>query len=343
MKYNTEDVRMLEMDRLYLRNLVPSDLDSIYDYRNNEECNRYQRWDAFTADDIKLFIDRFKNDEFLSTKQEQHFAICLKSTSELVGELAYFYTPDDCITLGISISYHYHKNGFAFETLTKVIALIRDKYPSMDIVGLIEKENIKSIKLFEKLGFEQECYAESISSYVYVIYAEALNSAKEINQMIIKDSKGNELRDIITISEKEAEEKYSNITHALAVVKVGNDYLLGWNHWRKKWEIFGGCKESGESIRECIIRECKEELGIEGKDYTYLGLMYYKMAPGYFNPEWHEEYGALYGITLPESAMGEINCNRADKEEIERLAFYSQVKGVEPIAEIDEKLLEYWK
>ena len=54
--------------------------------------------------------------------------------------------------------------------LTEVIRLIREKYPTMDIVGLIEKDNIKSIGLFEKLGFQQECFAESIYSYVYVLY-----------------------------------------------------------------------------------------------------------------------------------------------------------------------------
>ena len=71
--------------------------------------------------------------------------------------------------------------------------------------------------------------------------------------------------------------------------------------------------------------------------------MHDKMAPGYFNPEWHEEYGALYGVTLRSEMLKEIEAKRADKEEIERLGFYSQVKGKEKIAEIDEALLEYWK
>lgn len=164
-------MRFLETDRLFLRNLELTDRDCIYDYRNNEICKKYQRWDDFTQSDIESFIIRFKEDVFLSTKEEQHFAICKKELSELVGELAYFYTPNDCITLGISISYHHHKNGFAYEILNEVIRLIRETYPTMDIVGLIEKDNVKSIGLFEKLGFQQECYAESVSSYVYVIYA----------------------------------------------------------------------------------------------------------------------------------------------------------------------------
>lgn len=164
-------MRFLETDRLFLRNLELSDQDNIYDYRNNEICNKYQRWTAFTKKDIESFITSFKDDVFLSTKKEQHFAICEKTSDELAGEFAYFYTPDDCITLGISISYLYHRKGFAYEMLKEVVRLVREKYPALDIVGLIEKDNIKSIGLVEKLGFQRECYAESISSYVYVLYA----------------------------------------------------------------------------------------------------------------------------------------------------------------------------
>lgn len=161
--------------------------------------------------------------------------------------------------------------------------------------------------------------------------------------MIIRDSAGNELLAIIDVSEETAEQQYCPVTHALLVVKIGEEYLLGWNRWRQDWEIFGGCKEEGETLWECIVREAEEELGIKDVEYTYLGLMHYKMAPGYFNPEWHEEYGALYGVTLSEEMLEEIEANRADKEEIEKLSFYSQVRGKEKVAEIDEALLQCWK
>ena len=160
--------------------------------------------------------------------------------------------------------------------------------------------------------------------------------------MIVRDSKGNELLEIIQVEEELAEQQYRPVNHSLAVVKVGDDYLLGWNKWRKNWEIFGGCKEEKETIRECIIRECYEELGLENVEYTYLGLMHFKMAPGYFNPEWHEEYGGLYGITIPYEMLEVLEKYRTDKEEVEKLALYSQIKGKEKIATIDEKLLEYW-
>lgn len=161
--------------------------------------------------------------------------------------------------------------------------------------------------------------------------------------MLVKDSKGNELIDILNVDEETAEKKYEPINHCLAVVKIEDDYLLGWNKWRKDWEIFGGCREDKESLRDCIIRECNEELGLKNVNFEYLGLMYYKMAPGYFNPEWHYEYGGLYGITLTKEYLEYIEKYRTDKEEVEKLAFYKDIQGKEKIAPIDEKLLEYWK
>lgn len=43
----------------------------------------------------------------------------------------------------------------------------------------------------------------------------------------------------------------------MAIVKIGNEYLVGWNHWRKNWEIFGGCKEEVEKL--AFYRDIKQE------------------------------------------------------------------------------------
>lgn len=132
------------------------------------------------------------------------------------------------------------------------------------------------------------------------------------------------------------------LTHCLAVVKIGNDYLLGWNKWRNRYEIFGGCIEKGETARDCIIRECSEELGVVSFDITYLGTMKFLMKPDYFSSNERIELGGLYGIILPDLNIDDISRMIKDKEEITKLALYSQVKDKEPIALIDEKLLEYY-
>ncbi len=81
--------------------------------------------------------------------------------------------------------------------------------------------------------------------------------------MLAIDQSGNKLLEFFKITEEDAALQFSPITVCLLVVKIGKDYLMGFNHWRKCWEIFGGCPEKGETLRETMVREAKEELGID--------------------------------------------------------------------------------
>lgn len=161
--------------------------------------------------------------------------------------------------------------------------------------------------------------------------------------MLVKDARGNELLEIIKVDEEQAMKLYGPVTHALMVVKVEEEYLLGWNHWRQNWETFGGCMDEGETLRECIIREGFEELGLKEVAYTWIGLMHFKLVPDYFSPNHREEYGGLYGVTISKEQLAEALECRADKEEIERIAFYSEIAERDAIVAVDEKLLEFWK
>lgn len=158
---------------------------------------------------------------------------------------------------------------------------------------------------------------------------------------ILKDWDGN-IFISMTNEDESTLSQYEKLTHCLAVVKVGEDYLLGWNKWRNRWEIFGGCIDKGETPRECIVRECYEELGIESADFQYLGVMKFLMMPDYFSSEERIEYGGLYGVTLEDVSIEEIYKQINDRDEIVKLALYRDIKDKEPIAPIDEKLLEYY-
>ena len=158
---------------------------------------------------------------------------------------------------------------------------------------------------------------------------------------ICTDADGNVFISFENISENELTQN-PFLTHCLAVVKVGDEYLLGWNKWRNRYEIFGGCTENGESARESIVRELDEELGIDTSGIRYLGAMKFLMKPDYFSPVERIEIGGLYGVTLPETSLDKLYHQVKDKDEITKLAFYSKVKDKEPIAVIDEKLLEFY-
>lgn len=106
--------------------------------------------------------------------------------------------------------------------------------------------------------------------------------------------------------------------------------------------LYSGCIDKDETPRDCIIRECYEELGIEGAAFKYLGLMKFLMMPDYFSSKERIEYGGLYGVTLENMTIEEIYHQINDRTEIVKLAFYKDIKDKEPIAPIDEKLLEYY-
>lgn len=160
---------MVKTQRLVLRNLRKEDAEKIYAYRNDPVCFRYQRWEDTSLGAVTAFVQTYADSEFLSKKEEQHYAIC--AGEALVGDLSYFYTEEDnCVTLGITVAPEYQRRGYAREILSAVVAAVRQTYPKLDIVALIDRENTPSIALFEGLGFYRECYAQKIESYVYVIY-----------------------------------------------------------------------------------------------------------------------------------------------------------------------------
>lgn len=160
--------------------------------------------------------------------------------------------------------------------------------------------------------------------------------------MLIADSRGNKLVEIIDIDENAALAAYAPVTHCLAVVMVGDDYLLGWNNYRREWEIFGGCLETGETMRECILRECREEIGIADLEPDYMGLMHLDLVPDYFQARYRREYGGLFGIRLQPGDLQRIEKHRLDREEIGKVALLGELGPDEKIAEIDRELLNYY-
>lgn len=164
---------MLKTKRLYIRNLCYTDTDLLFNYRNDSRCNLYQRYEDTSKAYLQKFVHDYCHCAFLSKEEEQHYAIVCIASSEMIGDITVFFSENDnCFTIGITIAPQFQMQGYAYELLHEVIAQIQNQYPSVDIVALIEKENTKSINLFKKLGFIEECYADSIQSYVFTIYGQ---------------------------------------------------------------------------------------------------------------------------------------------------------------------------
>ena len=162
---------MLRTSRAYLRNLCSDDVDALFEYRNDPTCMQYQRYENTSRSYLQDFVTAYSHCKFPSTEEEQHYALICSLNNRMIGDTSIFFSKkDNCFTLGITIAPEYQRQGYAYEILSAVTAQLHDHYPAVDIVALIDKNNVKSISLFQKLGFTEECYAESIESYVFTKY-----------------------------------------------------------------------------------------------------------------------------------------------------------------------------
>lgn len=151
---------MLTTDRLAIRNLNNDDLDILYEYRNNKECSKYQRWDDTSKLYIEYLIDKEKYKVF--GVDTGNFAIVNKTSNVIVGDI-FFSIKDKTITLGYTIAPKYQRKGYAFEILSEVLL-----YQDYETVALVDPLNEPSIKLLEKLEFVREEYIEKLKSILYV-------------------------------------------------------------------------------------------------------------------------------------------------------------------------------
>lgn len=155
---------ILETKRLILRNFKDKDLDTLFSYRNDNNCAKYQRWKDTSRESLKDLISKNKNSKIDGNTVQ--LAISLKATDELIGDVFVAFK-DKVITLGYTIAPKYQRNGYAFEIISAIKDYLFDNFEGYEIVGLVHPDNEPSKKLLEKLDFINEGYAKVIDSIIY--------------------------------------------------------------------------------------------------------------------------------------------------------------------------------
>ena len=155
----------LKTKRLVLRSLMPQDVDTIFDYRNNEVCFRYQKGQAKDYAEIAKMIERRRAD-VLSVETSFMIAAALKETDEMIGEIV-VKPQKRAVELGYTFSYQYHRHGYAFEALTALIAQLHQMAPDRAFISFVEPQNIASMGLLQKLGYRDMGYDPATKSQMF--------------------------------------------------------------------------------------------------------------------------------------------------------------------------------
>lgn len=161
-------MKYIGTERIVLRNIQEKDLNNIYDYRNNEICSKYQRGQTNSREGIINLINKHKNDK-ICINENFIIAIELKETNEMIGDIIVMLV-EMTFCLGYTLSYKYHRKGFAHEALSKIINILHKQYPDYEFISFTDKENIASKKLLEKLGHKYYGYSDGKKSDVYGKY-----------------------------------------------------------------------------------------------------------------------------------------------------------------------------
>jgi len=155
----------MKTPRLILRNVTPKDVPVMYDYRNSEICARYQRGQVKDYEGIEALVNRRKND-ILSVDAPFIVAVALADTGEMVGEIVVM--PDSgTISLGYTFSYRHHRKGYAFEALSSLTDHLHEAYPEWEFISFTETENVPSMALLKKLGYQDMGYLPSMESQAF--------------------------------------------------------------------------------------------------------------------------------------------------------------------------------
>ena len=117
----------LETNRLRLRSVSKKDVDQMIDYRNNDQCSKYQRGQMKDYDGIIALVERRK-DDILNVESPSMVSVALKETDVMIGEIVVM-PNGGTISLGYTFSYKVHRNGYAYEALSSLIEYLHERYP----------------------------------------------------------------------------------------------------------------------------------------------------------------------------------------------------------------------
>ncbi len=161
---------MLTSANIFLRKLNRSDADFILAIENDPENWKVSGTvEPFTKGEIADFVTQPQD---LYEQQQVRYVICLSSDEKPIGtiDLFEFNASNKIVGVGILIAdLSARKKGFATEALGLISEYCRNELNVVTIFCNIFKDNMLSIRLFEKNGFqfieERELFEKPVNYY----------------------------------------------------------------------------------------------------------------------------------------------------------------------------------
>jgi len=149
----------LKTDRLLLRQVQYYDIKDMHRMRTDPEVMMHM--DIEIPQSINDTQKKFEQEiESFSQGDSVYWAIILKSSNEFIGGAGYWRLIKEHYRaeIGYQLLPKYWRKGLSIEALKAIIQFGFKEMGLHSIEGNVNPKNIPSMKLLEKLGFEQEAY-----------------------------------------------------------------------------------------------------------------------------------------------------------------------------------------
>ena len=154
---------MLKSDKILLRPLQLSDLDFLFEIENNKENWKYGTENKqYTKEELTNYIANAKQD--ITNAGQFRFVIDFENTP--IGFIDLFDYTTDSAGVGVIIAKNYRRRGFAKEALHLLSIYSFETLNLKKLDCNIEKNNLRSIKLFTSCGFELEKEEKELQYFV---------------------------------------------------------------------------------------------------------------------------------------------------------------------------------
>ncbi|MFW5489055.1 MAG: GNAT family N-acetyltransferase [Desulfovibrio sp.] len=139
----------VETERLRIRNFKTKDASGLFAYFSSPRVNCFLMEQVGTLAEAADGVAR-------KSREELHFAVCLKATDAIIGEVFAIKEEPDTYGVGWILNEQYEGKGYASEAARGFLDFLFTSRGARRIYGYVEEDNFRSQKLCERLGMRRE-------------------------------------------------------------------------------------------------------------------------------------------------------------------------------------------
>lgn len=146
----------LQTQHFRIRAMERKDLETLAQYRAQEDVARYQSWTDYSYQDAVALFEVMDYLNFGKTGSWFQLAITDLESDELLGDLAVYFIDEQQVEIGFTVDPAHQRKNIAAESVRCLLDYLFTTLNKHRVIANTDTKNISSCRLLEKLGFRRE-------------------------------------------------------------------------------------------------------------------------------------------------------------------------------------------